>query len=128
MRRHHHSSDSLPQKWDLVQVAKKLDNCHVTHYNGCMIKTFVDHETHQLFVTGKSKRLPPDLVRRALRRLEYIDLANDLSDLKVPPSNRLHALKGNREGQFSIAIDEQWRICFRFVDGDAYDVEIVDYH
>jgi proteic killer suppression protein len=72
--------------------------------------------------------LPPDLIRRALRRLEYINLAITLDDLKVPPSNRLHALKGDREEQFSISINDQWRICFRFVDGDAYDVEITDYH
>ena len=93
-----------------------------------MIKTFVDKETQQLFIVGKSNRLPPNLIRRAIRRLEYIDLANALSDLRVPPSNRLHALKGDRKGQVSISINDQWRICFRFVDGDAYDVEITDYH
>jgi proteic killer suppression protein len=93
-----------------------------------MIKTFADKETQLLFITGKSKRLPPDLFRRALRRLEYINLAITLNDLKVPPSNRLHALSGDRDGQFSISINDQWRICFRFVDGDAYDVEITDYH
>ena len=93
-----------------------------------MIKTFADKETQLLFITGKSKRLPPDLFRRALRRLEYINLAITLNDLQVPPSNRLHALSGDRDGQFSISINDQWRICFRFVDGDAYDVEITDYH
>ena len=93
-----------------------------------MIKTFGDKETQLLFIKGKSKRLPPDLIRRALRHLEYINLAITLNDLKVPPSNRLHALSGDREGQFSISINDQWRICFRFVDGDAYDVEITDYH
>jgi proteic killer suppression protein len=93
-----------------------------------MIKTFADRETQQLYVTGKSRRLPPDLVKRAVRRLEYIDLANELSDLKVPPSNRLHALRGDREGQYAISINDQWCICFRFVAGDAYDVEITDYH
>jgi proteic killer suppression protein len=105
-----------------------LDNCHVTRYNHCMIKTFADRETQQLFTTGKSRRLPPDLVKRAVRRLEYIDLANELSGLKVPPSNRLHALKDDREGQYAISINDQWRICFRFMAGDAYDVEITDYH
>jgi len=79
-------------------------------------------------VTGKSKRLPPNLVKRALRRLEYVDLATSLDDLRVPPSNRLHRLKGDRAGQHSISINDQWRICFRFIDGDAYDVEITDYH
>ncbi len=93
-----------------------------------MIRTFADRETEQLFITGKSKRLPPDLVRRAIRRLEYIQLAADLDDLRVPPSNRLHMLQGDRAGQYSISINDQWRICFRFVDGDAYDVEITDYH
>jgi len=93
-----------------------------------MIKAFADRETQQLFTTGKSKRLPPDLVRRALRRLEYVDLAGDLNDLVVPPSNRLHALHGDRAGQHAIAINDQWRVCFRFVNGDAYDVEITDYH
>ena len=92
-----------------------------------MIQTFADRETQQLFVTGKSKRLPPDVVKRALRRLEYVDLAHELRDLKVPPSNRHHALMGDREGQFSISINDQWRVCFRFMDGDAYDVEITDY-
>jgi len=93
-----------------------------------MIQTFADKETQRVFVTGKSKRLPPDLIRRAIRRLEYIHLAKTLNDLRVSPSNRLHALKKEREGQFSISITEQWRICFRFIDCDAYDVEITDYH
>ena len=93
-----------------------------------MIRTFADRETQQFFVAGKSKRLPPDLTKRALRKLEYINLASDLTDLRTPPSNRLHALKGDREGQLSISINDQWRICFRFMDGDAYDVEITDYH
>jgi toxin HigB-1 len=81
-----------------------------------------------LYDRGQSKHLQPDIVKRAVRRLEYIDLASCLDDLKVPPSNRLHQLKGNREGHYSISINDQWRICFRFVDGDAYDVEIADYH
>jgi len=93
-----------------------------------MIKTFADKETQQLFITGKSKHLPSDLVKRAVRRLEYIHYAIILNDLRVPPSNRLHALKGDRKGQHSISINEQWRICFRFIEGDAYDVEITDYH
>jgi proteic killer suppression protein len=76
----------------------------------------------------KSKRIAPDIIKRAIRRLEYLDLATGLEDLKVPPSNRLHALKGDRKGQHSISINDQWRICFKFVDGDAYEVEITDYH
>jgi toxin HigB-1 len=93
-----------------------------------MIKTFFDKETQEVFIQGKSKRLPPDLIRRAIRRLEYIHWATGIHDLKVPPSNRLHALKGKREGQYAISINDQWRICFRFIDGDAFDVEITDYH
>ena len=93
-----------------------------------VIKTFSDKHTYEFYVTGKSKRLPSDLLRRAMRRLEYINLASNLEDLKMPPSNRLHALKDDREGQHSISINNQWRICFRFKDGDAYDVEITDYH
>ncbi len=93
-----------------------------------MIRTFADMETQHIFTKGKSKRLPPDLIRRAIRRLEYIHWATNLSDLRVPPSNRLHALRGDRQGQYSISINDQWRICFQFNNGDAYDVEITDYH
>ena len=93
-----------------------------------MIKTFADKHTRELFETGQSKRLPADLLKRAIRRLEYVDLAVRLDDLRIPPSNRLHALKDDRQGQYSISINDQWRICFRFINGDAYDVEITDYH
>jgi proteic killer suppression protein len=91
-----------------------------------MIKSFADKHTSSLYCDGKSKRLPPDVIKRALRRLEYVDLATSLDDLKVPPSNGLHALKDDRTGQHAISINNQWRICFRFADGDAYDVEITD--
>lgn len=93
-----------------------------------MIKTFADKHTQQLFLTGRSKRLQPDLLKRTTRRLEYIDLAACIEDLQVPPSNRLHTLRSTRQGQHSISINDQWRICFRFVDGDAYEVEVIDYH
>ena len=91
-----------------------------------MIKTFADKHTQQLYDTGKSKRFPADVITRAVRRLEFIDLAASLDDLKVPPSNRLHTLKGNRSGQHSISINDQWRICFRWEYGGAHDVEITD--
>ncbi len=100
----------------------------MTDYAHDVIKTFADKHTQQLYLTGKSKRLPADVIGRAVRRLEYIDLATGLDDLKVPPSNRLHALKGDRVGQHAISVNAQWRICFRWEDGDAYDVEIADYH
>jgi toxin HigB-1 len=93
-----------------------------------MIKTFADKETLQLFISGKSKRLTSDWVKRAIRRLEYIHYATNLNDLRVPPSNRLHAIKGKRKRKHSISINEQWRICFRFIEGNAYDVEIAGYH
>ena len=93
-----------------------------------MIKTFADKRTQDLYASGSAKRFPPDVAGRAARKLEYVDLAAQLDDLKVPPGNRLHALEGNRKGQPSISINDQWRICFRFVDGDAYDVEVCDYH
>lgn len=93
-----------------------------------MIKTFADQRTRDLYATGRARRFPPDVARRAARKLEYVDLAMRLEDLKVPPGNRLHALGGDRRGQHAIAINDQWRICFRFVDGDAYDVEVCDYH
>jgi toxin HigB-1 len=79
-------------------------------------------------VQGKSKRFPPEITGRAIRKLEYLDLATGLDDLKAPLSNRLHELERERIGQFSISVNDQWRICFRFVDGDAFDVELTDYH
>ncbi len=93
-----------------------------------MIKTFADRQTQELYVTGKSKRFPPEIARRAVRKLEYVDWATCLDDLKVPPSNRLHVLTRDRKGYFSIAVNDQWRICFRFEKGNAYDVELTDYH
>lgn len=93
-----------------------------------MIKTFADRRTADLFVKGMARGFPPDVVRRAIRKLEYVDLATRLDDLKTPPGNRLHALRGDRQGQHAIAVNDQWRVCFRFVDGDAYDVEVCDYH
>ncbi len=93
-----------------------------------MIKSFADRQTEELFRTGKAKRVPTDVARRALRKLEAVHVAARLSDLRVPPGNQLHALKGDRAGQHAIAVNDQWRICFRFEDGDAYDVEFCDYH
>jgi len=93
-----------------------------------MIKSFADRRTEELFTTGAAKRIPVDLRARALRKLEYIHLATKLDDLKVPPGNRLHALRDDRQGQHAISINDQWPICFRFVGGDAYDVESCDYH
>lgn len=93
-----------------------------------MIKSFADKQTKALFCKGEAKKLPADVARRAGRKLEYVNLAEQLDDLKVPPGNRLHALAGNRQGQYAISVNDQWRICFRFEDGDAYEVEVCDYH
>jgi proteic killer suppression protein len=93
-----------------------------------MIKSFADKQTEQFWLTGKLRRLPPDLARRALRKLTAVDAATDVEDLRVPPGNRLHALEADRIGQHAVWVNDQWRICFRFLDGDAYDVEICDYH
>jgi len=93
-----------------------------------MIRTFAGHQTADLYATGKSKRFPPEIWKRALRKLEYIDLANGVIDLRVPPGNRLHEPEREKKGQYSISVNDQWRICFRFVDNEAYDVELTDYH
>jgi len=93
-----------------------------------MIRSFADAETRRFFTTGKSRRLPRDVHRRAAMRLRQLGAAIRLGDLRLPPSNRLEALEADRAGQHSIRINDQWRVCFRFADGDAFDVEITDYH
>jgi proteic killer suppression protein len=93
-----------------------------------MIKTFADAQTQELYLTGKAKRVPPDVAARTVRKLEQVNAATRVDDLKVPPGNRLHPLDGDRRGQHSISVNDQWRICFRFEDGDAYEVEFCDYH
>lgn len=92
------------------------------------IRSSADAESERLFATGKSRRLPPAILRRAIMRLAQLDAAVAVEDLRLPPSNRLEALSGDRAGQWSIRINEQWRVCFRFASGDAFDVEVVDYH
>ena len=93
-----------------------------------MIESFASAETERLFATGKSRRLPPDILKRAVMRLAQLDAATEIEDLRQPPSHRLEALSGNRVGQWSIRINDQWRVCFRFEHGTAQGVEIVDYH
>lgn len=93
-----------------------------------MIKTFADKHTQELYLTGKSKRFPSEITKRAKRKLEYVNLATCLDDLQVPSGNRLHELKQNRKIFFSVSVNDQWRICFQFIDGDAYNVELTDYH
>jgi proteic killer suppression protein len=93
-----------------------------------MIRSFRCQETEKVYRREISRRLPQDIQRVAMRKLWMLDAATDLNALRVPPANRLEALHGNRRGQHSIRINQQWRVCFRWQDGDAYDVEIVDYH
>jgi proteic killer suppression protein len=93
-----------------------------------MIASFRDKETEDLWRSGKSRRLPPDLERRAFKKLAILNAAVTLDNLKVPPGNHLEALRGNRLGQHSIRINDQYRVYFLWRDGIAFDVEIVDYH
>ena len=92
-----------------------------------MIESFACAETERVFRGTVSRRFPPDIQRTARRKLLQIDAAIQLLDLRVPPGNRLESLKGERAGQYSIRINDQWRICFRWEAG-AHDVEVVDYH
>lgn len=93
-----------------------------------MIRTFRDRDTAAVFHGRFVRKLDRRLQQRAREKLKYLDSAADLRDLLVPPANRLEALKGNRAGQFSIRINQKWRICFSWRNGDALDVEITDYH
>jgi toxin HigB-1 len=93
-----------------------------------MIQDFKDKETQKVFERERSRKLPSDIQQVALRKLRMLNRAETLQDLRIPPANRLERLVGDREGQHSIRINDQWRICFVWQDGDALDVEIVDYH
>lgn len=93
-----------------------------------MIRSFKNKDTEVIFGGRFVKGLDRQIQQRAREKLRYVDAASDLRDLAVPPSNQLEALKGDRKGQYSIRINKQWRICFKWKDGDAFDVEIVDYH
>ena len=93
-----------------------------------MIQTFADTETESFFATGKSRRLPTEILKRAAMRLNQLLAATRIEDLRLPPSNQLEKLAGDRAGQWSIRINGQWRVCFLFEGGHAFDVEVVDYH
>ena len=93
-----------------------------------MIASFHDNETLKIWEGEFSRRLPTQIQTVARRKLRMLNNAQRIDDLGIPPQNRLEKLSGDREGQWSIRINDQWRVCFRFVDGDAYDVEITDYH
>lgn len=93
-----------------------------------MIRDFADREAEKLWQGTPPRRLPADIQHVARRKLRMLNNATSLDDLRIPPANRLEALKGDRKGQYSIRINDQWRICFRWHRGDAHDVTIVDYH
>lgn len=93
-----------------------------------MIRSFKSKEAEKIFHRQRSRQLPSDIQAVALRKLRMLNRAVSLQDLRVPPANRLERLKGDRAGQYSIRINDQWRICFEWQEGDAYQVEIVDYH
>jgi toxin HigB-1 len=93
-----------------------------------MIHKFADKEAERIWAGTPSRRLPANIQAVARRKLRMLNNAQTLDDLRIPPANRLEALRGNRRGQHSIRINDQWRICFTWKAGDAHDVEIVDYH
>ena len=93
-----------------------------------MVRSFRNRETEKVFARERSRGLPPDVQRRAHRKLLLLDAAVALGDLRVPPGNRLERLSGDRAGQYSIRVNDQWRVCFRWERGNAHDVEITDYH
>ncbi len=107
---------------------RAVDNSNAPRYYLAVIRSFRDKDTARLYHREPIRKLPHTVHRVALRKLVQLDAATTLGDLRVPPGNRLEKLGGSRAGQHSIRINDQWRVCFRWERGDAYDVEIVDYH
>ncbi len=97
-------------------------------YNVLMIVSFDDRDTEKLFVTGKSRRFPSTIIKTALRKLDYLNRAKTLQDLEAPPGNHLEALKGALKGRYSIRINDQFRIIFKFASGETSEVKVTDYH
>jgi toxin HigB-1 len=93
-----------------------------------MIKSFKHSNAPSLQDWIRPKNIPPDVAKRVVRKMALINAATQIMQLQIPPSNRLHILKGDRKGQWSISVNDQWRICFLWIDGNAYDVEFIDYH
>lgn len=127
------SRGTHPGTWKALRsVCKKelitLDITNAIGYHGHVIRSFRSKETEKIWDGEVSRRLPIDIQRIARRKLRMLNNSNKISDLLIPPSNRLEALKGDRKGQYSIRINAQWRICFEWLEGDCCNVEIVDYH
>ena len=115
----------------LYRYAQMITLAHINamRYDGItMIMSFRDEESEKVFLRERSRKLPPDVQRIAQRKLVILDAADSLQDLRVPPGNRLESLSGRREGQHSIRVNDRWRVCFRWSDSNAYEVEITDYH
>jgi len=105
-----------------------LDVINASRYYSAVIRSFKDPEAELIFKRERSQKLPQNILRPALKKLLVLDAADALGDLRIPPGNRLEKLSGDRKGQHSIRINDQWRICFRWKNGDALNVEIADYH
>jgi toxin HigB-1 len=97
-------------------------------YTVNVLRSFAGKESRKPYITGNSRKLPPDIIRQTLRKLEQVNSAGRVEDLMTFPGNKLEPLKGKLRGKYSIRINDQWRIVFSFAEGDAYDVEITDYH
>jgi proteic killer suppression protein len=128
-----HASFGAAASWEPLCVSGRerqveLDDYKHIVYHCLVIRSFADPDTERFYTTGKSRRLLTEIRTRAGMRLMQLNAANRIGDLRLPPSNRLEALKHDRAGQWSIRVNDQWRVCFRFSNGDARDVEIVDYH
>ncbi len=121
-------SKRSPVNFALARHIVTLDVNNVVRYYFPVIKGFADRDTERLFNRERVRCYPAALQRPMLRKLVAVDAAEALEDLRVPPGNRLEKLKGDRAGQHSIRVNDQWRICFRWADGNAHDVELVDYH
>jgi proteic killer suppression protein len=126
-----HEAELAPSKSSQViwnNITWVVDIWRVALYNKAVIKTFRDDITQKIYQRQPSRKLPHEIQQVALRKLRMLNNAGSLTDLRIPPANRLEKLSGLRAGQWSIRINDQWRICFEWQERDAYNVEIVDYH
>ena len=112
----------------MVLIRSKVDECNDVRYKLIVIRSFASRETEGLFRGSSSRRIPSDIQRRALQKMLAIHAAESLDELRQIPGNLLEKLRGDRAEQFSIRVNERWRICFVWRDGDAHDVEIIDDH
>ncbi len=114
--------------WYYIEIIALDTNSAIRYHFIYMIKTFKDKETEKIFKLQFSRKLPNSIQQGAVRKLSYLHAAKELKDLTILPANKLEKLSGNRKGQYSMRINDQWRICFKWRSSNVYDVEIVDYH